>query len=310
MGTQRYVSTGRDGRSETGAGEVVWAVPPPGEAARPGRPGLPSGPTAAEEAVLELRSPDGLLDDLGERIFVAEAVGEPLDEDDDPVARVRSARLVAETAWGDRAAARFALGCAEHAMGDQAEVALPHGRTIGSVLGDVRRALDESGTPSASLHWLGRFATLRRLRRDGVAVGDLAMLAAKEDEKSGLDVVDDPAWTGLAAIEEAVLACAEAYRYLSHPHERAREEAVDDEARERDRRPPSEVHVEETPWGWVALGTERIPAHRPAARSAQHAAERCRQAVADAAGAGPAGAEAARSERAWQGRLLASALEG
>lgn len=295
MERARYVSTDRDGRSRAGAEEVAWEVPTP---ERP-EARLPGAPVAGASAALVLRDAEGLLDDLGERVFLAEAVEAPAPDADGPVVRVASARLVAETRWDGETAARFALECAEHALGDGPDVALPHGRTLRGVLADVRSALEQAARPSASLGWLGRFAALRRLRRDGAAVAELAMLAAKEDGDVGLDLVDDPAWTSLAASSEAVLACAEALWSLAHPRRAGRER----EGREGDERLPGDVVVEETPWGWVALGAERVPAHRPPARCAEQAAERARQAVADVGGE-----EAARAERAWQAERLAALL--
>ena len=301
MSVRRYVSTGRDGRSRTAAGEVAWEAPGP---SGPGRPIRPGG------QILELRSADGLLDDLGERIFVAEVVGEAAREDDGegatPVLRVASARLMAETPWGDALAARFALECAAHAVGDQGSVALPHGRTLDGVLADAREALERSAPPEGALGFLARVATVRRLHRHGAAVSDLAMLAAKEDGQAGIDLLEDPAWTRLAAISEAVLASVEALRYLAWPeYVGRREEAVERDAAERDTGAPvaSEVQVEETPWGWVAIGADRVPTHVPAAACAEQAAERARQAVAEASGD-----EAARAERAWQAGLLESLL--
>lgn len=299
MEERRYVSTDRDGRAGTPGGEVVWDVGPHGS---PAEGAFPTPPSEVGGAEVELCSIDGLLDGLGERIFVAEAAGEPAPEDG-PIIRVASARLVAETAWDDEGAARFALDCAEHALRDQADVALPHGRTLVGVLADVRAVLDRAHAPTVSLGWLGRFAALRRLRRDGAAVGDLAMLAAKEDEDAGLDLLDDPAWTSLAAISEAVLASAEALRYLAHPGRAATREDLD--KADAGGGAPPEVHVEETPWGWVALGSERVAAHRPAAACAQQAAERARQSVADTSGAA-----AGSQERAWQAERLGSLLEG
>lgn len=296
MAQRRYVSTSRDGRSRSAAGEVVFEVPPHGSPPGTGLPGVPTGGTGT---MIELRSLDGLLDDLGERIFVAEALDAVAagTSEEAPVLTVATARLVAETSWNDSQAARFALECAEHAVADGPDVALPHGRTLGGVLADVRALLERAGGPSPSLGWLGRFAALRRLRRDGAAVGDLAMLAAKEDERAGIDLLDDPAWTRLAAAEEAVLACAEAVRFLGHPVQVSAREDL--EERDASEAAPTEPRVEETPWGWVAIGGTRVPVHQPAAKSAEQAAERCRQAARDAGG--PA-AEAA--ERAFQVRLL------
>ena len=105
MEQRRYVSTDRDGKSQTAAGEVLFEVPRQGAPAAGAFPGVPS---AGASAVVELRSVEGLLDDLGERIFVAEAVDGPAPEDG-PVVRVAAARLVAETAWDDERAARLAV---------------------------------------------------------------------------------------------------------------------------------------------------------------------------------------------------------
>lgn len=301
MSVRRYVSTGRDVRSRTAAGEVAWEAPGPDG---PGRPIRPGGP------ILELRSADGLLDDLGERIFVAEVAGEAAPEGDGaeaaPVLRVASARLVATTPWGDAIAARFALECAAHALGDQGSVALPHGRTLEGVMADAREALERSTPPEGALGFLARAATVRRLVRHGAAVSDLAMLAAKEDGQAGIDLVEDPAWTRLAAISDAVLASVEALRYLARPeYVGRREEAVERDAAERGAGAAvaSDVQVEETPWGWVAIGADRVPTYVPAAACAEQAAERARQAVAEVAGP-----EAEQVERAWQAELLDALL--
>ncbi len=328
MGQRRYVSTSRDGRSRGTTGEVRVDVPQPGQP--------PSGaPFSVEGPHLALRTLQGLLGDLGERIFVAEAAGpEPAEPAEGPelaegagpvepaggagagsavqvadgqegpdVWSVRAARLVGETGWDDAAAARFALECAEHAVGDGPEVVLPHGYTLGGVLADVRGAVERAEAPAPAVGWLGRMAALRRLRRDGAALADLATLAAKEDEGAGIDLLDDPAWTRLAAVEEAVLAAAEAVRFLSHPGRVAAQEEV--EARRLAGVEPAEPDVEETPWGWVSIGSSRVPAYRSAARSAEHAAERARQAARDAGG--PA-AEAAEVE--FQLAVLARLLGG
>jgi hypothetical protein len=295
MEQRRYVSTDREGRSRTAEGEVIFEVPRHKE---PAQGAFPISPAAESAGMIELRTTDGLLDDLGVRIFVAEAIGEVVPEEG-PVLRARDARLLSETAWDDEAAARFALECTEHALGDDGAIALPHGRTLAGVLSDVRAVLDRAEAPAASLGWLDRFAALRRLRRDGAAVSDLAMLAAKQDEDVGLDLLDDPAWTSLAAIAEAVLACAEALGALSHL--KAREKL---EASQRSEEVPTQLHVEETPWGWIALGSKRVPAHLSAARCAQHAAERARQAVTDSFGVKPG-----QDERAFQATLLDSILE-
>lgn len=286
MSERRYVSTNRELVSRSVAGEARFD--PPG--AGGGQHG--EGPVA-------LRSADGLLEELGERIFVAEPLAEATAGQ--AVLEVARARLVAETAWDDEAAARFATTCAEHALGEDGEVALPHGRTLAEVLADVRRALEQPGPAEGLLGTLSRFSTLRRLRRDGAAVSDLAALAAKQDARVGLELLEDPAWTTLAAIAEAVLASVEALRYRSHPHYVASQEEL------ADRRPaevPGALDIEETPWGPVLLGPERVPGYVSAAACAEEAAERARQAVVDTRGE-----TAAAGERAFQAQLLARLLE-
>lgn len=287
MSERRYVSTNRDLASRSATGEVRFDTPAAGGAQHG------DGPVA-------LRSAEGLLDALGERVFVAEPASEAAGGG--AVVEVARARLVAETAWDDEAAARFAAACAEHALGGDGEVALPHGRTLGEVLADVHRALERPGPAEGLLGTLSRFSTLRRLRRDGAAVSDLATLAAKQDARVGLELLEDPAWTTLAAIAEAVLASAEALRYRSHPRFVASQETL------AERRPAAAVlgepDIEETPWGPVLLGPERVPAYVSAAACAEEAAERARQAVADSGGEA-----AASEERAFQAQLLARLLE-
>lgn len=302
MNDRLYVSTGRDGRSRTFSGEVVWDIPTPGTG--------PGAPSKGNGSPLELRRLDGLLDQLGERIFVVEATG-PSDAPggigtvvDGPVLAVGSARIVEETRWDDRMAARFALECAVHAVGGDGDVELPHGRTLESVLEGIRSELDRSG-PSAD-GWLGRLATMaavRRLRRAGADVNALALAAARDDEATGVELLDDPAWTTMAAIGEAVLASVEALRYLARPgYVAGQEEIVEEKAWSE---PSSPVQIEETPWGAVAPGVEHISTYVAAATCAEQAAERSRQAVADREGP-----EAGLAERAWQVELLERLLSG
>jgi len=323
MQDRRYVSTTRDGRSRAASGDIVWELP-----GLKGEPGEATTPTTPSHGV-ELRTADGLLDALGERIFVAEPVAtaggspapdRPPGSDDPPLADepagvggpaplkgsvigVGAARLVEETAWDDEAAARFALESASHALGGEGEVVLPHGRTLAGVLGEVRQALEQGEGAGPGLGRLARMATLHRLRKSGDAISALAMAAVKEDDRSGTDLMDDPAWASLAAISEAVLATVEALRYRAQPERAGREEARGE--RQRGAEPPTAGHIEETPFGPIALGVERIPAHLTAATCAAHAAERARQAVADRDGE-----EAGRAERAFQAHLLEQLLEG
>ena len=290
-----YVSTDRLGVQRQGApAEQAWE--PPG-------PSAPGGASSAAPGgpALELRLLPALLEVLDERVFLAEVL-EAAPSSVPGTVGARAARLVAEQAWDPGRAAGFALDCVEHAFSEEADLELPRGRTIGGVLAEARAALDRAGREEPGLFAsLGRLAAASHLRRTRALLGSTAVALAREDDEDERDLLDDPAWTALAALGEAVLAALEALRLAVAPRYVANEE----EAAESGDHAPAKVTEVLTPWGMVAVGAEHLPQHLPAARCAAEAAERCRQAVADRDGA-PAGAE----ERDWQAERLGAVLAG
>jgi hypothetical protein len=283
-----FVPTDRHGRQFNDGEETIWSFPSPaGEGDRsalvPGSVKRP--PASGNVTLLDL---DQLLEALGERIFVAAGARE-------------SARLVSETAWSLSAAAHFALDCAEHVSASAGSVALESGETLVDAIAAARKWLeDASGAETGLLGRISRLATLRRLRQQAGEVGDLAFDVAIDVETTDADMFEDPRWTAIAAVRDAVLAAIEAVRHEAFPHiTDASSDASESERREGVQSPPT---VLETPWG--AFRSTHTNAVVPAWVAATEAAERARQAATDAGGAG------APAERAWQRERLAQALRG
>lgn len=277
MPADYYVPTDANGVQHVGDDVTRWPLPSagPGEAVEPSM-GSP----------VVLRDLDGLLEDLGERIFLAEVLEE---------GRTGRARLVAETAWNLHRAARFALDCAEHAIAEPESLTLPSGASAADILAEAHRHLD-SGSGSGLVQRISRLATARRLRRLGDDVAEAAFNVALEDEAEDLDALDDPAWTAVAAVRDALLAAVEAIRH----------DSLGALLEGENRRYESDAGATDpapfgTPWGVVATGSRSGVV--PAWVAARDAAERAREAVRDARGA-----KAGDEERAWQRERLAEAL--
>jgi hypothetical protein len=283
-----FVPTDANGHQWVGDDEVVWSLPMRSPEGRV-EPGDPVSPDIGSPVVL--LDLDGLLDDLGERIFVAEAV--------EAASPAQAARLLRETNWSLHEAARFALDCAEHVVAEPESLKLPSGPTLADVFRAARRYLDrdEKATADGLLERMSRLALARRLRRLGDHVADLAFQITVEDEAADLEAMDDPGWTATAAARDAVLSATEAIRHDAFPRlfesQNRRYEA--DVAVDL----PSEVVS--TPWGNFTAGNRAGVV--PAWVAARDAAERARQAITDANGA-----EAGAAERAWQRQRLAEAL--
>jgi hypothetical protein len=285
----QFVPTDERGRQFRGEEATLWSLPEPAdELAKDGqaKPGFVDDPAPSGVTLLGL---DELLDDLGARIFVADNTG------DSPV-------LAAETAWSLRAAAGFALDCAEHVLGRQEAATEEIAGTLRAVVANARKWLDEAeDTDTGLLRRFSRMAVLRRLRRQGDQVASLALDFAVDAEAADVDLFDDPKWTAVAATRDAVLAAIEAIRHDSAPHlvetENARYETsmtVSDDA---------VSATFETPWGPFHAGLRKGVV--PASVAAMEAAERARQSVGDSGGA-----DAAAAERAWQRDRLLQALRG
>ena len=245
---------------------------------------LPGAVVTPDEHGLVVFEAEQLLDELGERVFAAELVGES-----------GSARLVAGTYWSELTAASFALDCVEHVLSivpGSAEAELPGGGTLGPIIALARQYLaDGEGTDTQKLGFVARIAAARRLRRESTAIGDAAFTAATQAEGKGLDIWSDPAWETLAATRDAVLAAVEAVRHVALPF-LADRETRRYEAREE--RKSADVDEVDTPWGRFSVGGGGLK-YVPSWVSARDAAERSRQAAADLGGA-----EAAKAERVWQ----------
>lgn len=272
-----YVPTDANGVQRVGEEVTRWPLP---DGTKPGDPVEP-----AMGAPLVLRDLDGLLDDLGERIFIAEVL-----EGSGP----GRARLLVETAWNLHEAARFALDCAEHAIAEPDSLVLPSGTTAAEIVSAARQHLDaDEDQESGLMQRMSRLASARRLRKLGTEVADAAFAVALADEADDLDALDDPAWTAVAAVRDALLAAVEAIRH----------DSLGTLLEGENRRYQSDAGMSEpepiaTPWGVVSAGGRSGTV--PAWVAARDAAERARQAVSDARGP-----DNGDEERAWQlGRLL------
>ncbi|HLI45214.1 MAG TPA: hypothetical protein VKU92_12200 [Acidimicrobiales bacterium] len=279
-----FVPTDAEGVQRTGDLALRWPLPErradgsfaPGEVVTPdvGRP-------------VVLRDLGGLLEDLGERIFTAEAIAET------------GGRLLAETAWDLRAAARFALDCAERVVSDPGALKLASGPSLADVFAAARRYLDEDAAGSDGLlAKMSRLAQAHRLRRMGHELADVVMSLTLEDEREDLEALEDPEWDAAAAAREAVLSATEAIRHSAVPHlGELRDRSYESERSRADR--PGEILS--TPWGNFGMGNRA--GFVPAWVAAKEAAERAREAIADAGGA-----DAGAAERLWQLDRLRSAL--
>jgi hypothetical protein len=298
MNKQLYVATNAEGVEEAASGAVPWSLPRLG-----GDRTLPGDVTAPPEGgELVLYRLAALLEALDERIFFAEPVGESDDRVD--TVGAQSARLTSETVWGVETAARFALDCAAHVLGEAASTALPDGSTLGDVVGEARVILDRTNPAGEErLGWLARLAALRRLRRLGSELGDVTLARLSGDLGSDLDALDDPAWTTIAACSEAVLAALEALRHLAMPrYVRSREDPLDEHPTDA---PSTGRAIIPTPWGPIVLGAEHRSPYEPAWAAARDAAMRARESAA-----GDQGPATEHAERAFQADRLERILLG
>ncbi|HWD24942.1 MAG TPA: hypothetical protein VG368_05730 [Acidimicrobiales bacterium] len=293
--TQFFVATDEFGVERMSGKPVQWTLP------------KGDGPSIAlarpDDELVVLRSPLALLDTLDEVIWVAEPIDSAIAVDDSGELHVHAARLITRTSWNPSIAARFAIECAEHAIGDAADVTLPNGQRIADVLVDARAFLDSASESSAHLGLLSRLATIRRLKRENRLVTDLAYGLSIEDLNNDLDVTLDPAWTSAASVADSLFAALEALRHLAFPrYVRAREAlAVEQETHGDTSVAPT---ILSTPWGSVTVGgSEHESPYLPSAVAAREAALRAREAVRDREGTvGEA------VERRWQADRLAASL--
>ncbi|MGA2529336.1 MAG: hypothetical protein ABSG36_09270 [Acidimicrobiales bacterium] len=284
----RFVATDTDGLQHHDGYRRQWPLPvPEADSWRPGEVLEPD-----EHGAAVTLSASELLGELGERIFLAEAVGE-----------LGSARLVAGTLWSELTAAMFALDCVEHVLGivpGSAEAELPGGGTLGAIIASARDYISEGGrTDTQKLGLVSRIAAARRLRRESTAIGDAAFTAATQAEGLGVDIWSDPAWETLAAARDAVLAAVEAVRHVALPFLAERETRKYEALEERKSADVGEV---DTPWGRFAVGGGG-PRYVPSWVSARDAAERARQAAADLGGP-----EVGDAEQSWQVERLLERL--
>jgi hypothetical protein len=294
-GPQYFVATDEFGVERMSGDPIQWTVPSKADTSidltRPdGRP-------------LVIREPIALLDSLDDVIWIAEAVGPVIETHGDGKIVVQAARLVHRTSWAPASAARFAIDCAEHAIGNAGEVVLPNGQSIAQALNDARAFLDSATDPAAHLGHLARVATIRRLKRENRLVADLAYGLSMEDISAELDTTLDVAWTSAASAADSLFAALEALRHLAFPrYVRARENlAVEQNAHGgTDTVQPG---IFTTPWGPISIGADHESPYLPAAIAAREAALRAREAVRDRGGA-----NAEIAERRWQAEHLRSSL--
>jgi hypothetical protein len=284
----RFVATDADGLQHHDGYRRRWPLPVrqaggwrPGEVVEPDENGSPVTFAASE-----------LVDALGERVFVAELVGDK-----------GGARLVAATSWSELTAATFALDCVEHVLEivpGSADAELPGGGTLGAIIASARQYLvNGAGTDTHRLGIVSRIAAARRLRHETTAIGDAAFTAAAQAEGQGVDILSDPAWETLAAARDAVLAAVEAVRHVALPFLAERETRKYEALEERKAADVDEV---DTPWGRFAVGGGGLK-YVPSWVSARDTAERSRQAAADLGGP-----EAGQAELVWQASRLVELL--
>lgn len=288
MGDRQFLVT--DAAGITRAGEIEQRID------------LAEGAVPTAEGLFELLDPTALLDALDEVIFEAEAVG-PTNEVTTGVVQATSVHLLRRTPWDVRNAASFALSCVEHVIGADREVTIPGGHTLGSVLEDAKGFLSEAGGErEGRLAQLSRLATARRLRHAGESVGDVARGRLTEDLAVEIDAVDDPEWTLLASIVDAVLATVEALRHIALPNYVAEREQA---GGERDEQIGSGLipQILTTPWGPFAIGAEHESTYVPTSHLAREAAFRARECVF-----GQAGDAARTTEAEWQAAQLQAIL--
>jgi len=283
---ERYVATDADGFEHFGARLRRWPLPlrsadgwEPGAVVEPDELGVP-----------ETLDADGLLDELGEFIYVAEIVAD-----------TGAVRLAAGTGWSETVAAGFALDCVGHVLGSvgaAAEARLPGGGTLASVLEEARGFLARgTATEGHRLGFMSRMAAARRLKRQGDEIGSAAFSEAARAEGEDLELMDDPVWETIAAAHEAVFAAIEAVRHVALPS-LADRDTRRYEAREESKLP--KIDSVDTPWGLFPVGGGG-PKYAPSWAAARDAAESARKAVADAHGQ-----SAGQAERTWQALHLVS----
>jgi hypothetical protein len=244
-----------------------------------------------------------LLTCLDEVIFEAEPIG-ATSEASPGTWHADDARLLRRTPWDARSAASFALSCVEHVIGDDRDIEIPGGQTLGAVLDDAKRFLEESGGErEGRLAKLSRLATARRLHRSGEHIGDLARGRLGEDLADEITITSDPDWTLLASSVDAVLAVVEALRHVALPNYVSDQEEAGG-ARDTSDGESFIPSFWPSPWGNFATGAEHEPTYLPTSRLAREAALRARETVTDRAGEA-----AGTAETAWQVALLESVLE-
>lgn len=298
MSQQLYVPTDARGTQYVGDDEIHWSLPEqaPDGVLQPGAP-VAAGPGSP----LRLFTLEGLFEHgFGERIFLARIEAASGAEVTGFGVECDAAHLLAETAWSITGAARLAVDCASHVLGDRAATPLAGGSSLGQVLEACRAWLEHADEDAGGvLGRVARLATARRLRKRGAEVGELAFALALVDEDEDLDTFDDPDWAAVAAARDAVLAAVEALRHTAFPHlvedENVRWELDSGASAE----PPEVVG---TPWGNFMAG--RRSGIVPAWVAARDAAERARQAAEDTGGAA-----AREAEASWQVERLAEALD-
>jgi hypothetical protein len=289
--SQYFVATDETGVERMSGDSIRWTVPSDDGAA--------IALTRPDGLRIVLREPVALLDTLDDVIWIAEPDDGVTATDVDGEFSTHSARLVRRTAWDQTAAARFAIDCAEHAIGRAAEVELPNGQKIADVLAAARAFLDSATDPGTHLGPLARLATIRRLKRENRLVTDLAYGLSMEDINNELDTTLDAAWTSAASVADSLFAALEALRHLAFPrYVGARENLAVEQGNhhEDDAVPPS---ILTTPWGAISIGGDHESPYLPAAVAAREAALRAREAVRDRDGA-----DGERAERAWQAERL------
>jgi hypothetical protein len=286
--SELYVATDPEGLERRAGTQMVWPLP-----YLEARPFMPGRPVDHDVVLLE---PRGLLGLLDECIWRAEPLAGAAGGADAAMAAVYAerrdapglehhvgARLLEPTAWDGFMAAGFALDCAERVVANAAGVSLPDGTSLADALGEVRSWLDSAEGKDGRVGKLHEIAIAHRLHREEKVIEGAAAKLAEADAGAHLDTEKDPVWTAVAAARDALLAAVEAVQHAVRPRHREREARHFEESEHGE-------HSDTEKWlpFWIA---------------ADDAAERARQAAADAGGD-----EAGAAETEWQAARLAALL--
>jgi len=291
-----FVATDDRGIEHAASGPIHWNLT-----------GIDTAATTRHETPLTLRDARALLEVLDECVFLVTPIGDSYDSSDGTT-RAEVARVVRRTSWGTGAATRFALECAEHLVQANGEIRLPNGTGLTDVIARARTFLDgDNPDHPEQLGELARLRALRRLRHEREEVSGFSLGSLLDDERRGVDALDDPEYATVLPVIDAVLATIEALRHhaLSALYT-GLEDAVAKVEGDRELDHPHAFAIPAgvvTPFGNFQGSTFLSPRYEPSWVCAREAARHARLAVHDLHGE-----TAERAELSFQAELLGKIL--